>query len=439
MRTEGGLHAAMLQRDNLVAAAHQAARGRRGRPEVMAYMERLDDELWELRGRLESGDLGCGECHTFTIHDPKERMITAPVFRERVLHHAVMNVCGPVLERRLVFHSYACRKGKGTFAALEEACRAAGRAAWFLKLDVRKYFDSIPHGRLVDALGRVFREVRVVGMLTDLVRAYRPGTDRGLAIGTLVSQHLANFYLSPIDRAVVQGMARASRGYVRYMDDMAVWMDSAEACLDARDALLALGRSGLDLGFKTSFVNRTSRGMDFLGHRVHPHWMGLSRATRRRHGRAMRRLHDAWASGAISEPEAQVRGTAMVGFIRHARCDAWRGRLLRDMQEPLEDGPQAGAARSGAGAGSTTAGTPPPAIATATIPATGTTTSVSGPAPAPPDGGSQRMEQARPPAPAPGGPDKTKSPGHRPVTPATDVPQAKADAWGDLFNWRNHP
>ena len=361
------------------------------------------------------------------------------MFRERVLHHAVMNVCGPVLERRLVFHSYACRKGKGTFAALEEACRAAGRAAWFLKLDVRKYFDSIPHGRLVDALGRVFREVRVVGMLTDLVRAYRPGTDRGLAIGTLVSQHLANFYLSPIDRAVVQGMARASRGYVRYMDDMAVWMDSAEAGLDARDALLALGRSALDLGFKTSFVNRTSRGMDFLGHRVHPHWMGLSRATRRRHGRAMRRLHDAWASGAISEPEAQARGTAMVGFIRHARCDAWRGRLLRDMQEPLEDGPQAGAARSGAGAGSTTAGTPPPAIATATIPATGTTTSVSGPAPAPPDGGSQRMEQARPPAPAPGGPDKTKSPGHRPVTPATDVPQAKADAWGDLFNWRHHP
>lgn len=392
MRTVGGLHARMWARENLLGAVHLAATGRRDRPEVQAYLARLEEELAALQEQLASARPQCGECLTFTIFDPKERLITAPVFRERVLHHAVMSVCGPVLDRRLIHHTYACRQGKGTVAALHAAQQAAGAAGWFLKLDVRKYFASIPHDRLFAALARVFREEKVLRLLATLVTAYRPGETQGLAIGTLISQHLANFYLAPLDTLVLQELRPA--GYVRYMDDMALWTAEAAGARAARDRLTEFADAELGLAFKTAFSNRTPHGMDFLGHRVFPQRLGLNRTSRRRYRAKLCRLHADWVSGRVDEATAQIRATALTAFTRHARCKTWRRRVVMN----LGDGPQAGTACSVAGAGSTTAGTPDPPSATATPRTTGTTTSVSGPAPAPAERRSALMEQAGLPA-----------------------------------------
>ena len=84
------------------------------------------------------------------IFDPKERVITAPCFRDRMLHHAVMLVCEPVFERFLTPDRFACRRGKGRLAAVERAMQFARCYPWFLKLDIRKYFDSIRHDILLE-------------------------------------------------------------------------------------------------------------------------------------------------------------------------------------------------------------------------------------------------------------------------------------------------
>ena len=88
-------------------------KGHRHSPVVRAFTSRLEEELRALAEGLCRGDLPLGEAVTFTILDPKERRITAPCFRERVAHHAVMNVCEPVFERVLIADSFACRLGKG--------------------------------------------------------------------------------------------------------------------------------------------------------------------------------------------------------------------------------------------------------------------------------------------------------------------------------------
>ncbi len=103
---------------NLRLAFWKAAKSKRAKADCRAFQDRLVENVASLRQELLSGSVAVGEYHTFTIHDPKERAICAASFRERVLHHALMNVCEPVLERAAIFASYACRTGRGAQAAV---------------------------------------------------------------------------------------------------------------------------------------------------------------------------------------------------------------------------------------------------------------------------------------------------------------------------------
>ena len=96
------------------------------------------------------GPCGSVEGHRFEIRDPKPRAIFAPCFRERVLHHALMDRIGPVLDRALINDSYACRAGKGTLAATARVHEHVRRFPWYAKMDVRAYFASIRHSILME-------------------------------------------------------------------------------------------------------------------------------------------------------------------------------------------------------------------------------------------------------------------------------------------------
>ena len=99
MRRAGNLFERIADWDNLRLAVARALRGKRQRPDARRFVQNLDHNLNAMRVSLLSGDVSVGCYRQFVIHDPKERIITAPCFRERVLHHAVMNVCEPVFVR----------------------------------------------------------------------------------------------------------------------------------------------------------------------------------------------------------------------------------------------------------------------------------------------------------------------------------------------------
>ncbi len=200
MKRVGNLWSAVVERGNLLRAFHQAARGKRHKMEVRRYAADLDGSLARLREELEERTFEIGKFNMFMVFDPKERLIHAARFPERVFHHALMNLCEPELERQSVYHSYACRKGKGRLAGIEAAQTAARSGAWHLKLDIRKYFESIPQKRLINRVRRVFKDSEVLHWLEKIIGGHHLETCKGLPIGSLTSQHLANFYLGPLDR-----------------------------------------------------------------------------------------------------------------------------------------------------------------------------------------------------------------------------------------------
>ena len=345
MKRIGNLWPAVIERGNLVRAFHQAARGKRRKQEVRRFAEDLDESLDLVRQELEDRTFETGQFHVFMVFDPKERTIHAARFPERVFHHALMNLCEPVLERQSVFHSYACRKGKGRLQAIAAAQKAARGHAWHLKLDIRKYFESIPQERLIGRLHRLFKDPEVLHWLEKILRGHRPAEGMGLPIGSLTSQHLANFYLGPLDR-FCHGHP-AVKAFCRYMDDFVCWGDD-------KTAMIALGREiqsfveeelGLTLKHPPC-PQPTQRGMDFLGYRIFPSHAKLNRRSKVRYWRRLRLLAALYEGGVISARALQERLTALTAFVLPVRSHGFRRGVMEKIRsaaighEPGEPGRQ---------------------------------------------------------------------------------------------------
>ncbi|MCP5526901.1 MAG: group II intron reverse transcriptase domain-containing protein [Verrucomicrobiales bacterium] len=327
MKRSANLMKQIAARDNLCWAAWRAGRGKRQRPEVRAFMGRLTDELAALQTGLNTGAIELGDYHYFTIHDPKERRICAASFRERVLHHAVMRICEPVFERGLIHHTYACRRGKGQTGAVQAAERNSRRHAWFLKLDVRKYFDSIDHNVLLGLLERRFKDVPLLGLFGRLLDTYQTAPGKGLPIGNLTSQHFANYYLDPLDRFVTATSGFGA--YVRYMDDFVIWHSDRARLRALRTDIEAFLADRLRLAVKERTpVHPVGRGLDFLGFRLRPASRRLDAHSRKRFVRKYRGCLAAFGQGEWTESEMQRRLTALFAFVRQADTYAFRRRVL---------------------------------------------------------------------------------------------------------------
>lgn len=327
MKRHGQLMPRVADLENLRLAFWKAAKGKRGKADCRAFRERLDENLSALRAELLTGDVAVGDYHYFKVFDPKERLICAASFRERVLHHALMNVCEPVLEKAAIFDSYACRKGKGRERAVVRAQHYVRTHGWFLKMDIRKYFDSIHQATLRTLLARKFKDALVLNVFDRVIGSYHAALGCGLPIGNLTSQHFANFYLAPLDRFIKETVRRAA--YVRYMDDFVVWGESAaelrEVCNRVRQFLAR--ELKLELKAGTS-INRTNFGMDFLGYRLFPETVRLARRSKVRFARKFRRYEAAYPRGAWSELVLQQRMQALLAFVMPAESLAFRRHII---------------------------------------------------------------------------------------------------------------
>ena len=143
----------LASRDNLTLASWKAARGKRDRPDVAAFVARCDARLDALSAAILQERAPSGDFHTFWIRDPKRRLIHAAAFEDRVLHHAMLNLAEPVFERCLVPTTYACRPGLGVHRAVLRVQRNLRRYPWFVKVDIDGYFPSVRHERLMALAG----------------------------------------------------------------------------------------------------------------------------------------------------------------------------------------------------------------------------------------------------------------------------------------------
>lgn len=313
---------------NLSHAFWLAARGLRHRADVVAFAADLDANLARLAKQILGGNEVHDDFHRFTVHDPKLRVIHAPSLTMRVLHHALMRQLDPRLEASLVADTFACRVGKGSLAAVRRAQQHLRRFPWHVKVDVRRYFDSIDHAVLLEVLRRRFKGEAVLHLCGRIIAGYQTAPGKGLPIGALTSQHFANAYLGEFDRYLQQDLRVA--GMVRYMDDVVWWCDSRVAARTSLAQARQFLAERLQLQLKSSAqVHASVQGLTVCGFRIRRGALLLSRRRRQRYALARRKWELAWRAGQIDAGELQRGVNAALAITAHAQALIWRQEQLR--------------------------------------------------------------------------------------------------------------
>lgn len=326
MKRVGYLMNHIVELDNLCEAYCKARRGKRDRREVVRYAEHLDDNLRQLQRELMSGHVTVGHYRYFVIHDPKERTICAAPFGERVMQHALMNVCHPYFDRTLIDTTFATRKGKGAYAALACAQQALRHYAYTVKLDVRKYYDSISHQVLMAQLHRLFKDARLLQIFESIIDSYHTTPGHGLPIGNLTSQYFANLYLSALDHRVKEVWHVPV--YIRYMDDMLLAAQNRTLLRHCVDDMEQYVDQTLALTLKPPIYRRAELGQVFLGYRLMPHCCYLSGRGKRRFRSKLLVYNKLLAQSVWDEQQYAEHILPLLAFALHADSRSFRRACL---------------------------------------------------------------------------------------------------------------
>jgi len=358
----GNLWSRVTAFENLLLAFRKTRHGKRRKGPVAEFELGLESELLRLQRELLTREYTPGEYRLFTVYEGKPRLIAAAPFRDRVVHHAVMNVLEPALDRRFIADSYACRTGKGVHRAVARYQAWSRRYRYALKMDVQRYFPSIDRRLLGAKLRRVVKDDGVLWLLSRIVdtaplelgQSCRfPGDDlltplerhTGVPIGNLTSQVLANLYLNDFDHWMKQDCRQ--RAYLRYVDDMIVLDDDKGRLHD----LLALSKERLasdrlHLHPNKAQIVPTRAGLDVLGYRVYPECRRLRNDNGHRFARRLRRFAKVYGASEIPLSAFHPSVHAWIGHARHADTEALMTKLFSEIVFRRESaGPPPGVAR----------------------------------------------------------------------------------------------
>jgi RNA-directed DNA polymerase len=271
---------------NLLAAFQQVA-SKGGAPGVdhvttHEFERQVPENIWQLSDALKEGTYQPQAIRRVHIPKPgtnETRPLGIPTVRDRIVQAAVVNVIEPIFEKDFAEQSYGFRPGRGCKDALRrvDGLIQAGHVH-VVDADLKGYFDSIPHDRLLDRLREKIADGHVLSLIESFLKAsildgaesWTP--EAGTPQGAVLSPLLSNIYLDPLDHL----LAQSGFEMVRYADDFVILCRTAEEAVKALDLVTQwTADNGLTLHpTKTKIIDVRTEGFDFLGYhfRDQRHW-----------------------------------------------------------------------------------------------------------------------------------------------------------------------
>lgn len=265
MKRINNLYEQICSVENIIKADNVARRGKRKQRGVVEHDKNLESNINLLHELLKNKTYKTSEYTTFTIFEPKERLIfKLPYFPDRITHYAIMNILEPIFLSTFTKDTYSCIKGRGIHAAanaLKKALSDEENTKYCLKLDIKKFYPSVDNNILKQLLRRKFKDNDLLWLLDEIINS-----TNGLPIGNYLSQYLANFYLTYFDHWIKENLK--IKYYFRYADDIVIVHSDKQHL----HYLLSEIRKYLDINLKLQVKENyqifpvEKRGIDFVGY-----------------------------------------------------------------------------------------------------------------------------------------------------------------------------
>ncbi len=345
---------------SIYQAYRLARRGKTGNLSVMRFEASLMEAIHLLSSMLYYKTYQMSDYFSFTVYEPKERIVMTNSFKDKVVQHALAdNVLEPILTPSFIKENSASQKGKGTHYGLDllvedmrkyyfrrkaiatEQCQKAGLPydtypgagfadGWVLKCDIRKFFYTIPHERLKKDVRKHIQDPHILWLI-DLIIDSTEG-EVGIPIGNQTSQWFAVLYLSDLDHFIKEKLG--IKHYGRYMDDFYLIHKSKSYlrhCLQEIEAFVEA--KGLSLNEKTN-IFPLKNGIDFLGFHVYITDTGkiikkIRRKSKNNRKRILKKLRSKLDFGVITIEDVEHSYQSWRSHAMHGNCH----HLVRDMDK----------------------------------------------------------------------------------------------------------
>jgi len=296
MQTYNNLYNKLCSYNNLLLAFKKAKKGKTKKDYVIKFEENLENNLKILEFELVNKIYKPRKLKLFIVRDPKTRKICKSSFRDRIVHHAIVNILEPIYEKIFIYDSYASRKNKGQHKALERFDYFKRKVSkngkklngikdknyvcgYCLKADIKKYFDNVDHNVLINIIKEKIKDDNFIWLIQKILSNHLGKIkNKSMPLGNYTSQFLANVYLNKLDYFVKHKLK--IKYYIRYVDDLIILHNNKEILEFYKKEINNHLKKELKLELHNdkSKIIRLHKGIQFLGFRNFYHYKLLEKS-----------------------------------------------------------------------------------------------------------------------------------------------------------------
>lgn len=279
----------IISLENLFLAWNKFKKGKKNKLDVQRFNLFLEDNVFKLYYQLINKTYRHSNYVSFYINDPKLRHIHKASVKDRVLHHAVFRILYPIFDKLFIFDSYSCRLNKGTHRAVNRLnyfARKVGKnntkTIYILKLDIKRFFDSIDHNILLFLMEKKIKDENVLWLIKEIIDSFSIRSNQGIPLGNITSQLFANIYLNELDYFIKHDLR--IKYYIRYCDDFVILNNNKEYLEKLIPQINTFLKDNLKLSFHPDkiIIRKYHQGIDFLGYISFPYHRILRIKTKKR-------------------------------------------------------------------------------------------------------------------------------------------------------------
>lgn len=254
----------IISMENLRLAYKKTSKNKKLTYGYLEFKEFDQANLLIIQKELQNKAYKIGDYRQFFIYEPKQRLISALDFKDRLVQHAVCNIISPIFEKTLLPYTFACRDNLGTHAGvihIQKTLRKTN-ARYFLKTDFAKFFPNIDHKILHQIIDCKISCEQTLRIIREII----PTDSTGIPIGSLTSQLFANVYGGMMDDYLHHTLKQ--RHWARYMDDIVILGDNRQKLLEVFKSMANFAQLKMNMKISKWTIGSVKQGINFLGFRI---------------------------------------------------------------------------------------------------------------------------------------------------------------------------